>query len=77
MISYMEHNPYYKKAIEFLKEGKLEGLSVCTHEIDGDNLWVNIVETDLRPASEARLEAHDKYIDLQVPLSGDEYFRLQ
>ena len=50
MISYMEHNPYYKKAIEFLKEGKLEGLSVGTHEIDG------------------------KYIDLQVPLSGDEYF---
>ncbi len=74
MISYMEHNPYYKKAIEFLKVGKLEGLSVGTHEIDGDNLWVNIVETDLRPASEARLEAHDKYIDLQVPLSGDEYF---
>lgn len=57
-----------------LKGRETRGLSVGTHEIDGDNLWVNIVETDLRPASVARLEAHDKYIDLQVPLSGDEYF---
>ena len=74
MTNDMDHNTYYKEALEYIKEGKLEGLSVGTHAIDGDNLWVNIVETDLRPVSEARLEAHDKYIDLQIPLSGDEYF---
>jgi len=70
----MEHNPYYNTALEFLRDGKLEGLPVGTHVIDGDNLWVNIVETTLRPVSEARLEAHEKHIDLQVPLSGNEYF---
>lgn len=74
MTYQMEHNPYYRKALDFIKSGKLEDLQAGTHAIDGDNLWVNIVETTLRPASEARLEAHDKYIDLQVPLSGPEYF---
>lgn len=68
------NNPYYQKAVEFIKDGRLEGLPVGTHTIDGDNLWVNIVETNLKPASEARLEAHNIYIDLQVPLSRDERF---
>ena len=77
MTDHIELNPYYRKALDFLKEGKLEGLSVGTHVIDGDNLWVNVVETNLRPATEARLEAHDRYIDLQIPLSGDERFGIK
>lgn len=42
--------------------------------IDGENLWVNIVETELKPISLAKFEAHNKYIDIQIPLSGSEQF---
>lgn len=74
MRDYTKDNPYYKKAVEFINDGRLKDLPVGTHTIDGDNLWVNIVETSLKPVSEARLEAHDRYIDLQVPLSQGETF---
>lgn len=77
MKDYTNNNPYYKQAVDYINGKRLEGLSVGTHIIDGDNLWVNIVETNLKPASEARLEAHDKYIDLQVPLSKDERFGIK
>lgn len=77
MMDHTNNNPYYQKAVEFIKDGRLDGLTVGTHTIDSDNLWVNIVETNLKPASEARLEAHDIYIDLQVPLSGDERFGIK
>ena len=45
-----------------------------TTAIDGDNLWINIVETELKSASEGKLEAHNKYIDIQIPLSVEERF---
>ena len=77
MRDYIKNNTYYLKAVEYIKEGKLGGLSAGTHTIDGDNLWVNIVETTLKPPTEARLEAHNRYIDLQVPLSADERFGIK
>lgn len=67
-------NPYYAKAIEFLRTHDLAALEPGKHVIDGDNLWVNIVDSKLKTPTEARLEVHDKYIDIQVPLSGPESF---
>lgn len=70
----MLHNCYYRQAIEYIVNHDLNALPTGKHVIDGDNLWVNIVDADLRSPSEAKLEAHDKYIDIQVPLSGSEQF---
>jgi len=70
-------NPYYARAIEFLRSNDLSQLPNGTHVIDGDNLWVNIVETGLKTPQEARLEVHDKYIDIQVPLSGPESYGIK
>ncbi len=67
-------NPYYAKAIEFIRSNDLCALSPGKHVIDGDNLWVNIVDSALKTPGQARLEAHDRYIDIQVPLSGPESF---
>lgn len=67
-------NPFYVKALEFIKNNDLASLENGKHVIDGDNLWVNIVESKLKTKKEARLEVHDKYIDIQVPLSGPETF---
>ena len=69
-----DHNPYLKAAREFAKNNDLAALTPGKHVIDGDNLWVNIVSAPLRPVEKAKLEAHDAYIDLQIPLSGGESF---
>ncbi len=70
-------NPFYAKAIQYLKEHDLRALEPGKHVIDGDNLWVNIVDSKLKTPQEARLEVHDKYIDIQVPLSGPESFGIK
>ena len=67
-------NPYYAKAVEFLRTHDLAAMEPGKHVIDGDNLWVNIVDSKMKTPTEARLEVHDKYIDIQVPLSGPESF---
>ncbi len=67
-------NPYYAKAIEYIKTTDLNALENGKHEIDGKNLYVNIQERDLKTPQQARLEVHDKYIDIQIPLSGPESF---
>lgn len=68
------NNPYYAKAIEYIRTHDLNALENGRHELDGDNLFVNIVDGKMRPVQEARLEVHDVYIDVQVPLSKGETY---
>lgn len=72
-----DFNPYVQQALEFIKTHDLGALPAGRHVIDGDNLWVNIVDSDLRTVGDARLEAHAQYIDVQVPLSGTETFGIK
>ena len=43
-------------------------------EVDGENVFINVMEADLSPDS-TRLEYHKKYADLQIDLTGDIGFR--
>ena len=67
-------NPNYVKALEFIRNTDLNSLEHGKHIIDGDNLFVNIVDSDMKTPQQARLEVHDKYIDIQIPLSKPETF---
>lgn len=67
-------NLYYQRALEYIQQNDLNALSNCRHTIDGDNLWVNIVDSELRSLSEAKFEAHNHYIDIQIPLSAQESY---
>lgn len=67
-------NPNYIKALEYMAGTDLSSLENGKHVIDGDKLFVNIVDSQLKTPEQARLEVHDKYIDIQVPLSKDESF---
>lgn len=67
-------NTYYQVVLDFIAHNDLNALPVGTTVIDGDDLWVSIVETELKLASEAQFEAHNKYIDIQIPLSAEEQF---
>lgn len=67
-------NIYYQKALEYISKVNLNELETGKHVIDGDNLWVNICDSVLKSEEEARLEVHNRYMDLQIPLSGEEKF---
>lgn len=68
------NNPHYAAAMQYIMENDLNALENGKHVIDGDNLFVNIVDSQMKTMEEAKLEVHDKYIDIQIPLSGPETF---
>lgn len=70
----LKNNIFYRKALEFIATTDLDSLEPGKHTIDGENLYVNIVDSQLKTPEQARLEVHDRYIDIQVPLSGPESF---
>lgn len=67
-------NKYYRMALEYIAKTDLNTLELGKHFIDGENLFVNIVDSNMKTREAARLEVHDNYIDIQVPLSKPETF---
>lgn len=61
-----------KKAYAFLRENDLGALSCGRHEIDGEDVFANVMEYDTVPAEEKKLEAHKLYYDVQCVASGIE-----
>ena len=66
--------PRFEKAFEWLERTDIANLAVGRHTIDGDDIFVNVSELDLRPRTEAALEVHDAYIDIQIVVGGEEEF---
>lgn len=72
---YYSLHPRFKTVFDYIASHNLAAMECGRHDIDGDNIFVNVQELDLRPESEARLELHRKYIDIQLLLEGpDEIF---
>ena len=70
----LDNNKYYQQALQYIADTDLTELEPGKHLLDGDNLFVNIVDSQMKTPEQARLEVHDKYIDIQVPLSKAERF---
>lgn len=71
---YYSLSPRLRTAFEWLDRTDVAALEVGRHDIDGDNIFVNVSELDLRPREEAALEVHNEYIDIQVVFGGREEF---
>jgi biofilm protein TabA len=67
---YFNMHPAFEKAFEFLRQKGLAELPAGRHEIDGDRLYCIISKGPGRSRSEAKLEAHRKYIDIQYVIAG-------
>lgn len=66
--------PELKSVVDFLHSTDVGALTVGRHDIDGDRLYVNVAEEPLRAVEQAPLEVHNRYIDVQVLLTGEESF---
>ena len=70
---YVGLNPRFAKAFAWLQTTDLAALGLGRHEIDGDDVYANVMEVELkRWSADATLEAHHAYIDVHVPISGEE-----
>ncbi len=63
--------PRMQRAFELVAATNLAELEVGRHDLDGDDIFVNIMEIDLKTPSDAKAEIHNVYADIQILLQGD------
>lgn len=73
MGKYATLNPLFPQAFEFLQSHDLQTLEVGKTELKGKDLLVNVTETKPKTKEQARLETHQNFIDIQIPVSGTEW----
>lgn len=73
---YTALHPMFARAFELLAQADWAALiqdeASIRHAIDGDRMYVAIDQKDGRGRDGARLEAHRRYIDIQVTIDGAE-----
>ena len=70
--NYAQVNPLVPKVVEFIEQHDLNALEPGKYEIEGKDLFVNIVDFKGKEESKCRMEAHKDYLDIQIPLGDDE-----
>ena len=65
-------HPNLDKAIDWLNSHTLDALENGKTIIDGENVFINVMDADLRDADGAAFEYHRRYADLQIDLTGGE-----
>ena len=67
----------FEKVLDFIESHDLAALPAGKVILDGDLLWLNVDEVKGRSEVDACLETHDRYIDIQIPLTTTETFGWQ
>lgn len=79
-IQNLEEYPFLEEQIKecfaYAKEHDLASYEKGSHKIDGERLFVNVVEYTTTTASERFWEAHRQYLDLHLMLHGTEQIDL-
>jgi biofilm protein TabA len=70
--NYTSLHPRFAKAFEYLKSIDLNAVEPGKFEIDGKDLHASVSAKDGVKAEDAKFEAHNSYIDIQVCISGKE-----
>lgn len=72
---YAKMNERFALAFDFIKNNDLNTLPAGRYEVDGDKVYVMVVEdVALKTKEVAALEVHNKYIDIQLPISCNEAY---
>ena len=61
-------------AIDWLQNHDLNALPNGRTEVAGAAVFINVMDADLRQAEGASFEFHRRYADLQIDLTGGEYW---
>lgn len=69
---YYSVSPRMEKAFGLIASTDWTALEPGIHELDGRDIFVNVMECDLKQKPDAKLEIHNEYIDIQVLITGRE-----
>lgn len=69
---YVSLNPLFAQAVEFLKTTDLNAHEIGKVVLKEGELIVNFAQARSKTKEEAKLETHNNFIDIQIPLSGVE-----
>lgn len=76
LYKYKSLNPYLEKVIDFIENNSLSKLDIGKTNIDGENVFVNVIETNTNYRNDVSYEVHNKYIDLHINIYSGEKFYL-
>lgn len=62
----------FRKCFDFIRENDLSKMELKRYNIDGDNVFVNIMEFITAPVEERAFEAHKDYCDMHYIVRGSE-----
>lgn len=69
---YAALHPLFQKAFDYMCDTDLYVLAPGRYPIVGDDLFAIVEQAEGKSKEMARLEAHRRYIDIQLVLDGDE-----
>lgn len=69
---YKGMNPNLDTAIDFITSHDLNELPLGKTVVDGDNVYINVMDAKAFPLEERAYEVHKKYMDIQIDLAGIE-----
>lgn len=72
--AYEKMHPLFKEAFDYLKSIDFATTEVGKKELKGSDLFVVVSDSDLKTEENAKMEVHNKYIDIQMPVSKAETF---
>ena len=67
---YYALHPLFARAFEFLRHTDLNALAPGKHAVQGEDIFAIVEACAGRTRSEAKLECHRRYIDIQLVLEG-------
>jgi len=67
---YLALHPLFARAFEYLRSTDLDALAPGKHVIQDEQLFAIVESCPGRSRSEAKLECHRRYIDIQLVLEG-------
>jgi len=77
VMNMLHKNEYFQKAWEYLRNNDLSKMEPGKRIFEEGKLWLMINDTKLKKPEDAKMEAHNTYIDIQIPLSCPESFGLR
>lgn len=63
-------SPRMKKAFELMASTDWTTVEPGVHELEGRDIYVNVMERELKTKEAAKLEVHNDYIDIQMLVAG-------
>lgn len=69
---YVSLNPLFAEVVAYIKNNNLETHEVGKFPIQGADLFLNYAVSKGKNKEQAKIESHDKMIDIQIPVSAPE-----